>query len=187
MAVVPPPGQNDLADLVTRSIAGEIESVERLAVIIEPEIRRLVAILGDLEDRDDLIQDSMERVLSGLPRFRGEGPFLHWVRQITRWTCADATRRRIRQRRRDEQLAAEAAHHVDAGEVTELSSLIEQLDADRRDAFIATQVLGLPYAEAAAVLDCPIGTVRSRVARARADLVEALDGTEEALPRRRRA
>jgi len=187
MAAVPPPGPNDLVDLVTRSVAGEIESLERLTVVIEPEIRRLVGILGDLEDRDDLIQDSMERVLSGLPRFRGEGPFLHWVRQITRWTCADATRRRMRQRRRNEQLAATASRHIDAGEVTELSSLIEQLDADRRDAFIATQVLGLPYAEAAAVLDCPIGTVRSRVARARADLIKALDSTEEALPRRRRA
>jgi RNA polymerase sigma-70 factor (ECF subfamily) len=187
MAAVPPPGPNDLVDLVTRSVAGEIESLERLTVVIEPEIRRLVSILSDLEDRDDLIQDSMERVLSGLPRFRGEGPILHWVRQITRWTCADATRRRMRQRRRNEQLAATASRHIDAGEVTELSSLIEQLDADRRDAFIATQVLGLPYAEAAAVLDCPIGTVRSRVARARADLVEALDGTEEAFPRRRRA
>jgi RNA polymerase sigma-70 factor (ECF subfamily) len=187
MAAVPPPGPNDLVDLVTRSVAGEIESLERLTVVIEPEIRRLVSILGDLEDRDDLIQDSMERVLSGLPRFRGEGQFLHWVRQITRWTCADATRRRMRQRRRNEQLAATASRHIDAGEVTELSSLIEQLDADRRDAFIATQVLGLPYAEAAAVLDCPIGTVRSRVARARADLIEALDDTEGALPRRRRA
>jgi RNA polymerase sigma-70 factor (ECF subfamily) len=187
MAAVPPPGPNDLVDLVTRSVAGEIESLERLTVVIEPEIRRLVSILSDLEDRDDLIQDSMERVLSGLPRFRGEGPFLHWVRQITRWTCADATRRRMRQRRRNEQLAATASRHIDAGEVTELSSLIEQLDADRRDAFIATQVLGLPYAEAAAVLDCPIGTVRSRVARARADLIKALDHTEGALPRRRRA
>jgi RNA polymerase sigma-70 factor (ECF subfamily) len=93
----------------------------------------------------------------------------------------------MRQRRRNEQLAATASRHIDVGEVTELSSLIEQLDADRRDAFIATQVLGLPYAEAAAVLDCPIGTVRSRVARARADLIKALDDTEGALPRRRRA
>ena len=187
MAVVPPPGQDNLDDLVAHSVAGDVESLQRLIVLVTPEIRRLVAILGDREEFDDLVQDSMEQVLSGLPRFRGDGPFLHWVRQITRWTCAGATRRRIRQRRRDEQLAAAAAHHVNAGEVTELSSLIEQLDADRRDAFIATQILGLLYAEAAAVLDCPIGTVRSRVARARADLIEALSDTEHAVPRRRRA
>lgn len=187
MAAVPPPGQENLDDLVNRSVAGDVESLQRLIATVTPEIRRLVDVLGDREELDDLAQDAMERVLTGLPRFRGEGPFLHWVRQITRWTCADAARRRMRQRRRNEQLAATASRHIDAGEVTELSSLIEQLDADRRDAFIATQVLGLPYAEAAAVLDCPIGTVRSRVARARADLVEALDGTEEALPRRRRA
>jgi RNA polymerase sigma-70 factor (ECF subfamily) len=187
MAAVPPPGQENLNDLVNRSVAGDVESLQRLIATVTPEIRRLVAVLGDREELDDLAQDAMERVLTGLPRFRGDGPFLHWVRQITRWTCADATRRRIRQRRRDEQRAAIAEHNAPTGDISELSCLIEQLDADRRDAFIATQVLGLPYAEAAAVLDCPIGTVRSRVARARADLVEALDGTEEAFPRRRQA
>ena len=44
---------------------------------------------------------------------------------------------------------------------------------ERREAFIATQVLGLSYAEAADVCGCPVGTIRSRVARAREDLVTA--------------
>ncbi len=48
------------------------------------------------------------------------------------------------------------------------------LEADRREAFVLTQVLGLPYAEAAEVVGCPVGTIRSRVARAREDLVAAL-------------
>jgi RNA polymerase sigma-70 factor (ECF subfamily) len=49
------------------------------------------------------------------------------------------------------------------------------LEADRRDAFLLTQVLGLDYAAAAEVCSCPVGTIRSRVARARDDLVRALD------------
>ena len=57
---------------------------------------------------------------------------------------------------------------------TELDDLVARLDRDRRDAFLATQVLGLSYAEAAIVLDCPIGTVRSRVARARIDIIAML-------------
>jgi RNA polymerase sigma-70 factor (ECF subfamily) len=55
-----------------------------------------------------------------------------------------------------------------------LRELVAGLEADRRDAFLLTQVLGLDYA-AAEVCSCPVGTIRSRVARAREDLVRALD------------
>jgi RNA polymerase sigma-70 factor (ECF subfamily) len=51
---------------------------------------------------------------------------------------------------------------------------VRTLPRDRRDAFVLTQVLGLGYAEAAQVCDCPVGTIRSRVARARQELVAAL-------------
>ena len=51
--------------------------------------------------------------------------------------------------------------------------LLVGLDPDRREAFVLTQVVGLSYEEAAEVLGCPIGTIRSRVARARADLLTA--------------
>ncbi len=56
---------------------------------------------------------------------------------------------------------------------------MDALPAERREAFVLTQMLGLGYAEAALVAGCPIGTIRSRVARARADLVEALGGGVE--------
>ena len=67
---------------------------------------------------------------------------------------------------------------VDAAGST-LSALIDDLAADRREAFVLTQVLDLGYAEAAEVCRCPVGTIRSRVARAREDLLRALgeDGT----------
>ena len=53
----------------------------------------------------------------------------------------------------------------------DVHQLLDQLDADRRTAFVLTQVLGLTYAEAADVCGCPVGTVRSRVARARDELL----------------
>jgi RNA polymerase sigma-70 factor (ECF subfamily) len=56
----------------------------------------------------------------------------------------------------------------------ELDDVLAALDPDRRAAFVLTQLLGLRYDETAEVLGCPIGTVRSRVARAREDLVAAL-------------
>jgi RNA polymerase sigma-70 factor (ECF subfamily) len=56
----------------------------------------------------------------------------------------------------------------------DLDDLLGDLDDDRRAAFVLTQVLGLHYDEAADILGCPVGTIRSRVARARADLVDML-------------
>ena len=61
-----------------------------------------------------------------------------------------------------------------------VSDALARLEPDRREAFALTQVLGLSYAEAAGVLGCPVGTIRSRVARARADLVAALTRAEDA-------
>ena len=58
---------------------------------------------------------------------------------------------------------------------TEIDELVGRLDRDRRDAFVLTQLVGLSYADAAAVCGCPVGTIRSRVARARDDLFAALD------------
>ncbi|MDT7678936.1 MAG: polymerase sigma-70 factor, subfamily, partial [Pseudonocardiales bacterium] len=57
-----------------------------------------------------------------------------------------------------------------------LRQLVLGLAEDRREAFVLTQMLDLSYADAAAVCGCPVGTIRSRVARARADLVAALAG-----------
>ena len=51
---------------------------------------------------------------------------------------------------------------------------IDGLEPDRRTAFVLTQVLGLSYAEAAEVCGCPVGTIRSRVARARDDFIGAI-------------
>ena len=191
MAVAPPHGQNDLSPLVRAAQSGDRGALSALITQIEPDIRRLVLLLGDFDATDDLVQDAMERIISGLDRFRGDGPFLNWVRQITRWACADSARRRARIRHRDARLARDTVTAetpvAESSGATELGELIEGLDGDRRDAFIATQILGLSYAEAAAVLDCPIGTVRSRVARARVDLISQLDPCDSVETLRRRS
>ena len=62
--------------------------------------------------------------------------------------------------------------------------MINQLDEDRRLAIILTQVLGLSYADAAVVSGCAIGTIRSRVARAREDLLSMTNGAGAARDRR---
>lgn len=56
-----------------------------------------------------------------------------------------------------------------------LRQAVAALAPDRRDAFVLTQLVGLSYPEAAEVCGCPVGTIRSQVARARADLVAGLE------------
>ena len=68
------------------------------------------------------------------------------------------------------------ASHL-TGPTVELTVLLDQLPADRREALVLTQLIGLSYAEAAAVTDCAVGTIRSRVARGRAELAAALAGS----------
>ena len=63
---------------------------------------------------------------------------------------------------------------VDPSGAVEVAMLLAGLDEQRRLAMYLTQVLGLSYAEAAEVCECPVGTIRSRVSRARADVVEGL-------------
>jgi RNA polymerase sigma-70 factor (ECF subfamily) len=65
-------------------------------------------------------------------------------------------------------VADHADRHADGHSVR---ALLAHLDEDRRTAFVLTQLLGYSYAEAATVCACPVGTIRSRVARAREDLV----------------
>jgi len=78
---------------------------------------------------------------------------------------------------RARSLAPPARAATDPAEAVTLRALLGTLDSERREAFVLTQLVGLSYAEAADVCGCPVGTIRSRVARARNDLVSAFGGT----------
>lgn len=145
----------------------------------QPEVWRVCARLGDRADADDLTQDVYLRALPALARFRADASARTWLLQIARHVCADHVRRATRARNLLDRLVqrGDVAASVPArtGEV-DLDDAIGDLDPDRRAAFVLTQVSGLSYSEAAEVCEVPIGTIRSRVARARADLLDALAG-----------
>lgn len=152
----------------------------------QAEVWRLCAHLVDPGAADDLTQEVYLRAVPALERFRGESSARTWLLTIARRTCADHLRRRIRRRRLVERVAATTAPadaiEPDVAECVarhDLDRLVETLEPGRRDAFVLTQVLGLSYADAAEVLDVPVGTIRSRVARARAELVARLAGDSE--------
>jgi RNA polymerase sigma-70 factor (ECF subfamily) len=134
--------------------------------------------LGDRSDADDLTQEVYLRALPALARFRGDASARTWLLQIARHVCADHVRRSTRRRSLLDRLAhqtseADLVAPSGVGEL-EVEDAIQALAPDRREAFVLTQVTGLSYAEAAEVCEVPIGTIRSRVARARADLLDAL-------------
>jgi RNA polymerase sigma-70 factor (ECF subfamily) len=149
----------------------------------QPDVWRLCAHLVDRASADDLTQDVFLRAIPALARFRGDASARTWVLSIARRACADDVRSRQRRRRllrRIEDAAATRDEAVAApDEGVGLDDAVARLDPDRRAAFVLTQVVGLSYAEAAEVCGVPVGTIRSRVARARADLVDLLDEQHE--------
>jgi RNA polymerase sigma-70 factor (ECF subfamily) len=148
----------------------------------QPEVRRFLRLLVDPSDLEDVVQDTFVRAYRSLPRFRGESSGRTWLLVIARRAAADATRGRVRQRRL--RLRAEhAAGRVvtgDPGDEHALSDLVAGLEPERREAFVLTQLVGCPYLEAAEICGVPVGTIRSRVARAREQLLEQVHAARSA-------
>jgi RNA polymerase sigma-70 factor (ECF subfamily) len=143
----------------------------------QAEVWRFVAALVDSDSADDLTQETYLRAFRALPRFEARSTARTWLLGIARRACADHLRVVVRRRRLDERLAAHAPTDLpqpDPAGRLGAADLVRRLPADRRAAFVLTQLLGLSYAETAAVEGVPVGTIRSRVARARDDLVAAV-------------
>ncbi|WP_431974241.1 sigma-70 family RNA polymerase sigma factor [Micromonospora haikouensis] len=142
----------------------------------QAEVWRFAAALVDPDTADDLTQETYLRAFRALPAFAGRSSARTWLLGIARRACADHLRVVVRRRRLAERLASHAhtdLPHPDPAGQLGAADLVRRLPAERRGAFVLTQLLGLSYAEAAAVEGVPVGTIRSRVARARHDLVEA--------------
>jgi RNA polymerase sigma-70 factor (ECF subfamily) len=156
---------------------GDNVAVAELIRHTETAVWQVCTVLGSAGETEDLVQETYLRALRALQRFRGDAPVRLWLLSIARRTCADHVRRRQRQRRLLDRLTTEAVSDGAVPLSADLSltlELLQRLDPDRREAFALTQLAGLSYEEAATIVGCPIGTIRSRVARARGDLRAAI-------------
>ncbi|WP_229073120.1 sigma-70 family RNA polymerase sigma factor [Actinoplanes sp. DH11] len=143
----------------------------------QTEVWRFTAALIDPGTADDLTQETYLRAFRALDTFAGRSSVRTWLLGIARRTCADHLRSVVRRRRLDTRLAAQAATELpvpDPAHRLTSADLLNRLSDERRTAFVLTQVLGLSYAEAAEVEGVPVGTIRSRVARARDELITAV-------------
>ena len=161
---------------VEAAVEGDDVAFSYLVSATQPAVWRLCSALGSTGVEEDLVQETYLRAIKSLAGFRFEVPFQAWLLSIARRVCADDVRRRTRARRLADRLDRFAGDGV-ALDHESVDHLLDALEPDRRDAFVLTQVVGLSYEEAAEVMDCPIGTVRSRVARARADLAASVSRT----------
>lgn len=181
-----PPGEESITAWALAARAGDADAVECFVRALHRDVRRYVTFLGaDPQSADDLAQETFLRALGSLHRFEGRCSARTWLLSIARRAVADSIRRTSRRPRLsdtdDWETAVERAQSRDLpgfDEGVALAGLLDALPADRREAFVLTQLLGLPYAQAAAVSDCPVGTVRSRVSRARTALLRSLDEAE---------
>jgi RNA polymerase sigma-70 factor, ECF subfamily len=169
---------DELERFAADAAAGDPLAAAAFVRATQSDVWRLCAALGDRDSADDLTQETYLRAFGSLHRFEGRSSVRTWLLAVARRVCADALRARRRRPSlvRAEPVDVEVGDGADrVGEHAAVGDLLARLAPDRREAFVLTQLLGLSYAEAAEVGGCPVGTVRSRVARARADLVTALD------------
>jgi RNA polymerase sigma-70 factor (ECF subfamily) len=164
-------------ELALRARDGDVAAQSAFVRATQQDVWRFTAALVDQGSADDLTQETYLRAFRALRDFQGRSTVRTWLLGIARRTCADHLRAVVRRRRLDARLAAQVwtdgpqpdpAHRLGAAD------LLSRLGEERRTAFVLTQILGLSYAEAAEVEDVPVGTIRSRVARARDELMAAV-------------
>ena len=158
---------------------GDRVALEGLMRLVQGDVWRLCKYMVDAQSADDLAQDALIKMIGSLHRVTAEHNVRAWTLGIARHTCLDEIRRRQRRRRLQKDYEGTRPLIAEPTDTSiDLRELISSIDIDRRDAFVLTQLVGLSYEEVAAICECPIGTVRSRVARARFDL-QALVGESQ--------
>ena len=181
--------------LVDRVKRGDMHAFEMLVVKYQRRIQRLVArMVRDPEQVEDIAQETFIRAYRALPQFRGESAFYTWLYRI----AVNTAKKTLMDMKRDPVVTESAL--ASRGESNETSSLenelsttetpeavlasreiaqtvnaaIEALPEDLRQAIVLREIEGLAYEEIASAMNCPIGTVRSRIFRAREAIAQRL-------------
>jgi len=181
--------------LVERTKRGDVKAFEMLVVKYQRRIERLIGrMVRDVDLIQDIAQETFIRAYRALPQFRGESAFYTWLYRI----AVNTAKKSLGELKRDPLVSETTLASHDDGEETsradnELSdgetpesllaskevaaavnSAIEALSEDLRQAIVLREIEGLSYEEIATVMNCPIGTVRSRIFRAREAIAERL-------------
>jgi RNA polymerase sigma-70 factor (ECF subfamily) len=179
------PADSDTTDdreLMRRHVGGDPEA---FGVLVARHRDRLWAValrtLGDREEAADAVQDALISAYRRADSYRGDAAVTTWLHRIVVNACLDRVRRRKARPTQplpDREEADLGEPAGDPAESTERRSLImaalAQLSEDHRRAVVLVDMEGYSVDEAAHLLGCPVGTVKSRCARGRARLVPLL-------------
>lgn len=179
------------AELVKQAKQGELAAYELLVNRYQQKVANVISkFIKDRHEIQDVAQEVFIKVYRALPNFRGESSFYTWIYRIAVNTSKNhlvARSRRIQNTQVEFEDAESFASNEDyrnldtpdavyaRGELEQtMSKAIAQLPEDLKAAIVLREVEGLSYDEIAAQMDCPIGTVRSRIFRARDAIDQAL-------------
>ncbi|WP_245831579.1 RNA polymerase sigma factor SigC [Mycobacterium terramassiliense] len=167
-----------VTELALAAARGNERALEAFIKATQQDVWRFVTYLSDAGTADDLTQETFLRAIGAIERFSGRSSARTWLLAIARRVVADHIRHA--QSRPRTAAGADPDHFLSGDrhargfeDLVEVTALIANLTTEQREALLLTQLLGLPYADAAAVCGCPVGTIRSRVARARDALLAA--------------
>lgn len=162
--------------ILTRARQGDLFAFEELVRLYQADVWRFAYHLTrDRAMAEDVTQEAFLRAFRFLGSFRGEAKFTSWLLRIVRNCGMDALRRQKSHLARQHALLPPA---TDPTARAELAQAIEGLSDDHRQPFLLIEVFGMSYREAADVLSLKVGTVKSRMHRARQTLVRALSDAE---------
>lgn len=167
-----------VTDLALRAGRGDEQALSEFIRLTHDDVWRLLAHLAGREQADDLTQETYLRVLGALPRFAARSSARTWLLSLARRAWVDSVRHDMARPRKAaaeyDDVAAQQPSRDNPNtwsEVMDARVLLDALAPERREALILTQVLGYTYEEAAKIANVRVGTIRSRVARARRDLM----------------
>lgn len=175
--------------LVRRAQKGDADAFEALVRNHERKIYNLcLRMMGNPDDAMDAAQESLLKAWRNLSSFKGMSAFSTWLYRVTVNICNDQLRKRKPPVLSVEIMQETGRDVADpaAGDFTERSVTanmvlkgLEQMSPDHRTVLVLRDVQGFSYEEMAEILDCPTGTVRSRLSRARKSLADLLRAMEQ--------
>jgi RNA polymerase sigma-70 factor, ECF subfamily len=178
------------SSVVERARDGDQEAFAAIVRVYDRRLRGLAyRLLGDRERMDDALQEAYVRAFRALPRFRGDARLSTWLFRITYNACLDelARSRKATHAPLDE-LAGQASALPEPGDAlgsrSELGVALAALSPEERAVVLLVDADGFEYGDAAKILGVPVGTVASRLNRARASLRTVL---RPVAPERKRA
>jgi RNA polymerase sigma-70 factor, ECF subfamily len=180
--------------LLERVQRGDVRAFEMLVVKYQRRVERLIGrMVRDVDLVADIAQETFIRAYRAMPQFRGDSAFYTWLYRI----AVNTAKKALMDRKRDpvvtesalfsvnDEETSRAESELSDGETPEgvlaskqiaqtVNAAIQSLSEDLRQAIVLREIEGLSYEEIADVMNCPIGTVRSRIFRARESIAQRL-------------